>query len=344
MVDPAGQEEVATSTGAPPEGVRAVRIPRDLDVAAAARLVGDGAGPRQQAARRMVTAAALHGIDLSLMWGTLEKSDDRATRVRQVCLAVPGAGKTAMLVISGPEGSSAPAVEHTERVASIRAACDHFREQTRRGGRPVCLAQALLEPHEVWAVEALRSDGFIKVGDLAYLRARLRGTVASAAGTGEPTLPPGVTLRTVRDLTPGGGDRRDLLLALDRSYQDTLDCPELCGLRETVDVLESHRATGQWDPKLWWVVLHDGQPHGCMLLSRFPEQDSVELVYLGLSPSLRGQRIGSKLLEMGMRRAAATGADHMTCAVDLRNEPALRLYERSGFREFGRRIAMVKPL
>jgi ribosomal protein S18 acetylase RimI-like enzyme len=34
----------------------------------------------------------------------------------------------------------------------------------------------------------------------------------------------------------------------------------------------------------------------------------------------------------------------MTCAVDLRNEPALRLYERAGFRAFSRRVALVRVL
>jgi len=324
-------------------GVRAVRIPRDLEVAAAARLVGDAAGSRGQAARRMVTAAALHGIDLSLMWGTVERgvAADRPTKVRQVCLAVPGAGKTAMLVMSGPEGTLPPAIDRAERGASVRAACEYFQEQARHGGRKVCLAQALLEPQETWGVETLLAEGFFKVGDLAYLRVDVR---PSEVAWSEPALPGGVTIRNIRNLAAGSDDRADLLAALDRTYEDTLDCPELCGLRETADVLESHRATGQWDPKLWWLVMLDGQPHGCMLLSRFPEQDSVELVYLGFSPALRGRKVGSLLLDMGLKKVASIGAEQVTCAVDLRNLPALRLYERAGFKEFGRRIAMVKPL
>lgn len=323
-------------------GVRAVRIPRELDIAAAARLVSDPAGSRTQAAKRMLTAAAAHGIDLSLMWGTIEPGapGERATRVGQVCLAVPGAGGTAMLVISGPAGGE-PAAELIQRVASIDAACGYFQNRTGPGGKPVCLAQALLEPHETWAVDALRAAGFIHVGELAYMRAPLSRMDLQES---PPAWPAGVTVRTIRDLSPKGQDRAALLQALDRSYEATLDCPELCGLRETADVLESHRATGQWDPNLWWLVELDRQPHGCMLLSRFPEQSSVELVYLGLSRQLRGQRIGSTLLSMGLRRAAQSGADQVTCAVDLRNTPALRLYERLGFREFGRRTAMVRSL
>src|SRR6186997_1299624 len=61
-----------------------------------------------------------------------------------------------------------------------------------------------------------------------------------------------------------------------------------------------------------------------MLLNRCPDHDSVELVYLGLSPELRGKRIGSALLQLGLSRLAGSPADHVACAVDLRNAPARR--------------------
>lgn len=291
----------------------------------------------------MVTAAAIHGIDLSLMWGTIDRPTGRPARVRQVCLAVPGSGKTAMLVVSGPGEDQPAEVARAERVASINAACTFLKEEAGRGVRPICLAQALPEPHETWAITAFEGAGFMKVGDLAYLRAKL-GLELAQSPVREPTWPEGVTVRNVRDLGIGAPDRAALLQALDKSYVDTLDCPELCGLRETTDVLESHRAAGTFDPKLWWLVFLQDQPMGCMLFSCFPEQGSAELVYLGLGPELRGNRLGSLLLDLGLRRAAAAGNDTATCAVDLRNTPAMRLYERAGFKEFGRRVAMVRPI
>lgn len=200
------------------------------------------------------------------------------------------------------------------------------------------LAQALPEPDEPWAVTAFVDAGFRRVGDLVYMRRPFTEPLAP----GDETWPDGVAIRRV---TGFDADRAALIEALDKTYRDTLDCPELCGLRETADVLDSHRATGIFDPGLWWVVTLKGRPQGCILLARAPEHRSVELVYLGLSPELRGRGMGAKLLRLGLSHLGAdVDADFMACAVDLRNAPALRLYERFGFREFGRRVALVRAI
>lgn len=340
MADPvrkqkSGPDHPASEPGTP----QPIRIPRDLEISAASRLVSEPVGSRMQAARRMVTAAAMHGIDLSLMWGTVDRAaDGRPMRVRQVCLAVPGSGRTAMLIVSGPSSDS-EAQEDAERTACIQAAFQHFMTERARGGRDIRLAQALPEPQEPWAVRAFLSAGFRGVGDLAYLKRSMSNLPEHDAAA---PWPDGISVRNISDLK--GPDRALLLMALDRSYQDTLDCPELCGLRDTADVLESHRATGTFDPRLWWLVSLHGQPHGCMLFNNCPDHGSVELVYLGISPELRGRRIGSRLLTLGLSALRGVDADQVTCAVDLRNSPAQRLYARAGFREFGRRVALVRPV
>ncbi len=311
-----------------------IRLPGELTLAGAARLIGDGSKP--QAARRMMNAAAVHGIDLSLMWGTVDRGPEgRPVRVREVCLAVPGSGRTAVLLVGEPSGAARTG--QVERVACIGAASEHLKAE----GATV-LVQTLPEPTQAWAVEAFTQAGFQSVGELAYLR---RG-VEAVGRPARDAWPPGISVRNVRALNgkPTDEDRALLIAALDRTYEDTLDCPELCGLRGTADVLDSHRSSGEWNSSLWWLVMLDGVPHGCMLFNRMPEQGSVELVYLGLSPQIRGHGLGSSLLTLGLSGAIRTAAGQVTCAVDLRNAPARRLYERFGFKEFGRRIAMVRPL
>jgi ribosomal protein S18 acetylase RimI-like enzyme len=51
------------------------------------------------------------------------------------------------------------------------------------------------------------------------------------------------------------------------------------------------------------------------------------------------------LLSHGIAESAARNSVwSMSCAVDERNEPALRLYEAMQFRAFARRRALVRPL
>ena len=136
--------------------------------------MADHAPEPQLAARRFVETAETLGIDLTLMWGTL---DAGRTEVRQVCLAVIGAGRTAMLFLSGDskrKGAVAGTSLETatsERVAVVEAACRMLSApipgKTAKGVR---LAQSLLEPHETSVLVALRRASFRQLGDLAYMR------------------------------------------------------------------------------------------------------------------------------------------------------------------------------
>lgn len=321
--------------GPPP--ARAVRLTEPFHWAAAVRLVSQHLPDRAAAATRLVAGASAHGIDLSLTWGTL----DRATpepRVRQVCLAVLGSGRTAMLFISEPAPGGdpgGPATARAERAACLEEACLYLQSQ-RRG--EIGIAQALPEPQDGWAIDAFAAAGFVHVGHLTYMKR----TGSPPHDTPAVVWPDGVKIVRVDELGDQPAQDRVLLKALDRTYIETLDCPELCGLRETADILQSHRATGKWDPALWWVAMLDGEPEGCLLLNRGQDRGAAELVYLGLSPALRGRGVGSRLLNYGLARLGRVG--EVNCAVDDRNEPALRLYRRAGFTGFARRVAMVRKL
>lgn len=263
----------------------------------------------------------MHGIDLRQMWASVERESGP---VRQVCLAVAGAGRAAMLFTSTPR--TVP--EESELAVVLERACAEL--------DGALLAQTLLEPREHAAREAFVRAGFTSVGELAYLR-RPRVLASERSDPSEPVWPRGVTTAPYRPGSDGA-----FIEALDRSYEATLDCPELCGLRDTRDVLDSHRATGRFDPNLWRLVLLDGVAHGALLLNPNPDQGSIELVYLGVSPALRGTGLGSALLEWGVALVRGRPEPFMTCAVDRRNEPALRLYRRLGFAEFAVRQALVR--
>lgn len=325
--------------------VRAVRVSAATELAAAMRLVSVPEPEKEGAARRLLAAGPRHGVDFSHAWAVIDAREGTVV-VRQVCLAVPGAGRTGMVFLSEPPSCGDPGgseVAFLERKACLEAACEDMRALREAGGGPrVAIVQALPEPREEWSLRACRGAGFIDVGHLTYMRASVPASKKRPPPRSEPW--PG----TVQVVSAGSipESRRDEVLveALDASYEQTLDCPELCGMRQTRDILESHRSTGVHDPGLWWVVFDDHRPRGSMLLARCPDQQAVELVYLGLAPTLRGKGIARRLMEMALRATASARLGEMTCAVDERNAPAVRLYKSCGFRAFSQRVALVRPL
>lgn len=384
--DPEGGTSSGGAGGREPE---VVQIPERLWVKAAMRLLPESAADGTVAAQRFIESAHLLKIDLGLMYGTIAPD---GSSVREVCLGVLGSGRTGMVFVSSPsrrgrawggsrlrsiiapgakdgeigDGPDAPAGDGgaRERIACIRHVCRVLSEAGPIVRSPARLAQALLDAREKDVASALRSAGFIDVGELAYMRRGLpRQAPTRDFDLGEDDgWPPGVRVVSVDELIREGHEPATvdemIIRALDRSYVQTLDCPELCGLRDTSDVLDSHRAVGQYDPSLWWLVLLDGEPEGCLLLNVSQEQDSVELVYIGLSPKLRGKGVAGRLLSRGILALykhsigesqrgpypVVRGSGGITCAVDMRNQPALHLYKRLGFTKFGQRWPMVARL
>lgn len=315
------------------------KVGPDRTFAAARRLVGAGQVDPDAAASKLIENAKAGRIDLSLMFAATRDGE-----MRQVCLVAPSSGRTAAVFLSEPPPSGDPggaAEGLEERAACVRAAESYLAEHL---SDRVVVIQSLPEPEETWSLHAFARAGFVKVGELTYLRRSIgRGSGLLGRLPAAPTWPKGVEVRSVAELSGGyAGQEAMLCDLLDRTYAGTLDCPALCGMRDTRDVLESHRAVGQFDPKLWVIVFREGVPEGCMLLSRCEELRSVELVYLGLSPGVRGMGLGKKLMEHALRITPRAGYETLTCAVDRSNTPAVKLYQNAGFRPFGERVAMVR--
>lgn len=340
-MDPAVPQTPNQSPDPGADEVTIARVPPEGTFAACRRLVGVGQADPDAAAARLIENHKAAKIDLSLLFAA-----SKGPEVRQVCLAVPSSGRTAAVFLSEPPRQGDPGGDEAgieERAACLAAAEEHLRREM--PGR-VAVMQALPEPGELWCINALRAAGFVNVGDLTYLRRSIgRQSGLFARPPAAPVWPPGIDVVTLATL-PGGlnGQRRMLRGLLDATYEGTLDCPALCGLRSTEDVLDSHQAVGQFDPSLWFIVRRDGEAQGCMLLSKCEELRSVELVYLGLAPGVRGLGLGAKLLDLALRSLPRSGFDLFTCAVDRRNTPAVKIYQRAGFRPFGERAALVKPI
>lgn len=65
--------------------------------------------------------------------------------------------------------------------------------------------------------------------------------------------------------------------------------------------------------------------------------DEAEILSIAVEKNRRGSGLGHGLLNLHLRRLAGEGVRTVFLEVDEKNQPALRLYRRAGFREVGRR-------
>jgi GNAT superfamily N-acetyltransferase len=97
------------------------------------------------------------------------------------------------------------------------------------------------------------------------------------------------------------------------------------------------------DPEVEVNVLWlDGVPAGLAELDRCEKPD-IELAYFGLLPDFIGQGLGRWLLDWTIRHAWRAAPRRLwvhTC--DLDHPRALRVYEKSGFRVYDRRIEQLR--
>ncbi len=131
------------------------------------------------------------------------------------------------------------------------------------------------------------------------------------------------------------------------SYQETLDCPALNGVRSTADVLAGYRAIGRYHPELWSIAYHGDRPVGCLILAEHPAANQCELVYMGVVTASRGQGFGLQMIAEAQRRTGALARAQLVLAVDLANTPALALYHRAGFWVWDQRdvyVALQNPV
>lgn len=294
-----------------PERVR----PDEIEAAIRVLVRGDRA-----AAKRFLDYARATRLDLDQTW-VVRNADGG---IDFTALAAPAAGRTAMVFGTRPN-SKADVVLAGDLLAAVAVGC---RE------RGVDLAQALIDPSDELEEAMFIAGGFRRLAQLDYLERPVPrfGTIPS------PELPSGV------EIAPWDGNEDELVELLERTYENTLDCPGLAGLRRTTDILAGHLASGTREPDWWHILRIDDVPSGVLLFNRGADRHSIELVYLGLAPTSRGRGLGKTLLTFGLAALDGDDARVVVLAVDRENQPAVRLYRRAGFRHSVRRTAMVRPL
>lgn len=267
-------------------------------------------------------------LDLHRQVLALRTGEAGADIIAGMCLWVPSPGRTAMLFAPNlsefPESAAA-----TE--AAIRGAMEDART---RGG--IVLVQAMMEPADAAGKTVFAAAGLSQLATLTYMERQ---------PPVHPPNPDSYALPAGHELRPYSAQTHALFAeAILRSYEQTLDCPALSGLRDIEDVVAGHQAVGPFDPQLWSVLLRYGKPEGCLLLNEVPARHGLELVYLGLAPEARGHGLGRMLMQRVLAIAARRHFNVATLAVDASNAPAVRLYRRCGYTSVAQRVAMIRKL
>jgi mycothiol synthase len=233
-----------------------------------------------------------------------------------ICLPVPG--RSALLWPPGVVEDRRTELED----ALLRHACAWLRQ------RGVKLAQTLLAPEETFLAEPLLRNGFAAVTRLWYMRHDLNFPLACL------NVPSRLNYQTFAD---NALFQRTLL----RTYEGTLDCPEVNGVRSIDEVLQGHRAQGAFDPERWWLVREGERPVGVLMMTEMPESGDWEVAYMGVAPEARRRGFGREILLHALCEARAAAVPAVTLSVDARNQPAWDLYRSLGFEPYDQRVVYL---
>lgn len=245
---------------------------------------------------------------------------DRQIAAAGVNVLVPG--RSAMLFLGHDERRSG---DSRIQVALVKMLVD------RAWTRGVVLLQTLLEPNTTDQAVVLERAGFSFLAALAYLNLNFDANFSKTS--------PCTDLSYV---VYSHHTHADFLSVISQTYEHSLDCPQICGIRRIEDVLLGHRHTGLHDDSLWLLACRDHRPVGVLLLSGLVGQAQLEVVYMGVVREMRGQRVGDALIAKAIDLGRQRVRQGLTLAVDCDNTPARQLYARWGFREMARRHVWIR--
>ena len=208
----------------------------------------------------------------------------------------------------------------------------------------VKLVHSLLAKDQLSEALWLTGGRFENVAELLYLvcpRARFASRESHAELAFEPMGERGCTIE----------DHKLIRLAaiVQRTYEKSLDCPVLQGVRSINDVIAGYKATGEFDPSRWFLVRRPNRQGdiGCLILTAHQRERRAEIVYMGVVSQERGRGVGLQIARHAQWLAsqvtsAEKSSKELILAVDAMNLPAVRLYEKAGFECRARRSLFLR--
>jgi len=198
----------------------------------------------------------------------------------------------------------------------------------------VRLVHSLLADDQAAEADWLTGCGFKNAADLQYFvcpRAKFPSDRPDSELIFEPICDQSTTAMTQQKLAR-------LARVIECTYEKSLDCPALQGLRAVADVIAGYQGTGEFDPSRWFFVRHPQRESdiGCLLLTEHPRELRSEIIYMGISPEERGNGWGLEIVRhaqwLTRKSARGTAANkELVLAVDAANRPAMDVYSQAGF-------------
>jgi GNAT superfamily N-acetyltransferase len=183
----------------------------------------------------------------------------------------------------------------------------------------ILFTQCLVNPSDKGTRDELRRNGFPHLADLQFLRRPLATPLPRRKGP---------EFESVEYDEP---HHERFARAIELTYQGTLDCPGLNGVRTGADALESMRGRGPNAETRWRLYQAEGKDIGVILMNAGSEPGTREIVYMGIVPEMRGRGFGTAMLLDELKQMQAAGNEAAGLVVDSKNIYALRIYAELGF-------------
>lgn len=129
-----------------------------------------------------------------------------------------------------------------------------------------------------------------------------------------------------------------LVRLLELTLVKSLDMPESIEVRRPEDILRRWIIGRSDEDSLVLVAESQGQMVGFLVAAHDIDEEQgseIEIQYLGVAEAHRRQGWATRLIKQLFRIAREWKVEKLTVFVDERNHPAIQLYQRMGFREFG---------
>jgi mycothiol synthase len=261
------------------------------------------------------------------------------------CIEATNAGEPSawdgLLVVGSPQATAAIWVQLTAGNAAIiwpppsddPAADALFRAAAAFADeRRIGVTQMIASPSDGFAAAEMASRGFERLADLVYMFAEVDCASAQALQSSQ----------SLQFESDAGSDPPRLAAVIEQTYLGTRDCPALDGVRSIGDVIAGYRTQGDYRPQHWYLVTEGGRDVGVLLLAEHAGAASWELIYMGVVPAARGRQFGEAIVRFASETVRRAGGERIVLAVDAENALARRMYQRSGYHEWDRRVVYAR--